>query len=491
MKTNKKIHNVIECVVLAVILTFCMQGVVMAAGGTNEKTIELPQAVKEKETGAVKLLIYAVDENNKQYNIRQGMGILIGTKSDSGQETEFIIAGDEFTQVDDTILNNIRLKYGLSPESSLDVYIDVVLQVGTRIQAETQGEGEGFVILGMLTDINGISSLCLGNSEAVNVNDRLYMLGYSGNNNLLGQEKIKNQNLERMTGTVSSTNEEEIVTDFQLQEEYIGMPVLDAEGYVIGMVVKGEEEVYIQPIDKIKSVLEVLGIQYKGVDTATHYNEVTDDIKEKLNKVLYECQRLVMETDKFTGKSIDKLKNEIDTAMGVIANADSTYDDYESAIEGLEEYKDKLRNKDYSIHLLQITLAVLIVLFMLLGTRTRFVIRQLQEESKYNLGGLMGENDIIYAKLIRIDTGQEIPISSVFFKIGKNEGNIDYVISDNTSISRHHADIIRKDLGFYIVDNNSTNCTFVNEKRAMPGEQVPIVSGDIIQMSNIRFRFEV
>lgn len=491
MKTRERIRNVIKYIVLVFILTICTPWMVMASDVAKENIVELPQEVKEKKEGAVKILVYAVDQDNKQYNIRQGMGVLVGTKGDSEQETEIILTSDKLIQADDTVLNNIRLKYGLSPESSLDICIDVILQVGTRIQTELKNEGKGFVVLEMLTDVSGINSLSLGNSTSVNVNDKLYMFGYGGDGNLLGQEEITDQKQECMIGTVSSITQDIIVTDFQPQEGHVGMPVLDAEGYVVGVIAKEEEGLYIQPIDKIKNVLDVLSIQYKGVDTANHYNEVTDDIIMELNKLLYECQELAMETDRFTEKSIDMLKKEIDVAMEVIANADSTYDDYESAIEGLEKNKGKLHKKDYSIHLLQIGLAAAILLFAVLGIRTRFVIKQLQEENKYNLGGIASHGDVIYAKLIRTDTGQEIPISSVFFRIGKSEENIDYVITGNTSISRHHADIMRKDSGFYIVDNNSTNYTYVNEKRAMPGEQVQIVSGDIIQMSDVCFRFEV
>lgn len=493
MRISKRMYNLIKCIVFTMIftLTFCLQSVAMSADAAQEESVVLPQAVKDKETGVVRLLVYAVDQEKKQYNIRQGTGVLVGIKGDSQEESEIILTSDELIRVDDTILTNIRLKYGLSPEADLDICIDVVLQVGARVKAETQGEGDGFVVLEMSKDISGISSLSLGNSAAVNVNDRLYMIGYGGNNEILGQEDITGENTECMTGIVSSISQDVILIDSQLQEGFIGVPVLGADGYVVGMVAKGTEGLYIQPIDKIKSVLDVLNIQYKGIDTENHYNEPTDEIKEKLDKILFECQMLAVETDQYTGKSIKKLKTAIDTATKVIASTDSTYDDYESAIKELEKYRDKLRKKDYPIHVVQFGLLAAILLFSFLSIRNWLIIKRLQEENKYNLGGFTSQSNVIYAKLIRTDTGQEIPISSVFFRIGKSEDNIDYVITDNTSISRHHADIIRKDSGFYIVDNNSTNYTFVNDKRAMPGEQVPIISGDIIRMSDICFRFEI
>lgn len=121
----------------------------------------------------------------------------------------------------------------------------------------------------------------------------------------------------------------------------------------------------------------------------------------------------------------------------------------------------------------------------------RMQIRRLQEEGKGYLGANAKENIIVYAKLFRLDNMQEIPITNVIFRIGQDVGDIDYVIENNTSISRHHADIMRKGKEFYILDNNSTNYTFVNEVRAMPGEYVLIKSGDVIRLSNVSFRFEV
>ena len=65
-----------------------------------------------------------------------------------------------------------------------------------------------------------------------------------------------------------------------------------------------------------------------------------------------------------------------------------------------------------------------------------------------NIGIGEEKNPVIYAKLIRLDTMQAIPISNVIFRIGQNLGDIDYTVADNTSVSRHHADIMRKDVSF-------------------------------------------
>lgn len=64
-----------------------------------------------------------------------------------------------------------------------------------------------------------------------------------------------------------------------------------------------------------------------------------------------------------------------------------------------------------------------------------------------------------------VQTQQSVTIEKDEFKIGKNAGMVDYVISNDTSVSRQHAVIQRKNGQFFVTDLGSTNGTFVNEKR--------------------------
>ena len=61
------------------------------------------------------------------------------------------------------------------------------------------------------------------------------------------------------------------------------------------------------------------------------------------------------------------------------------------------------------------------------------------------------------ASLIRKKNNERVSITKAVFKIGKERRKVDYCISDNTNISRSHADIVYKNGAFYIVDNNATN----------------------------------
>lgn len=93
------------------------------------------------------------------------------------------------------------------------------------------------------------------------------------------------------------------------------------------------------------------------------------------------------------------------------------------------------------------------------------------------------------AHLVRVKTGEKVAINKPAFRIGKEKSYVDYFISDNTAISRSHADIIMKGGNYYVVDLNSTNHTFVNETIIESGTENLIKAGDKIRFGNEVFDF--
>ena len=79
-----------------------------------------------------------------------------------------------------------------------------------------------------------------------------------------------------------------------------------------------------------------------------------------------------------------------------------------------------------------------------------------------------------------VTTKQTVTIDKDEFKLGKNAASVDYVIQNDTSISRQHAVIHRQNGQFFITDLSSTNGTFINNQRITGTAQLQ--DGD-----NIRF----
>lgn len=93
--------------------------------------------------------------------------------------------------------------------------------------------------------------------------------------------------------------------------------------------------------------------------------------------------------------------------------------------------------------------------------------------------------------LIRKRTREKIVINRNLFKLGKEAAYVDYCISDNPTVSRNHADIVKKQDGYYLIDKNSLNHSFVNGKKLVADEYRKLENGCLIQLADEVFEFFV
>lgn len=91
--------------------------------------------------------------------------------------------------------------------------------------------------------------------------------------------------------------------------------------------------------------------------------------------------------------------------------------------------------------------------------------------------------------LHRSSNNERILLDKPVFHIGKERSYVDYCISGNATISRSHADIINRNGNFFIVDNNSTNHTYVNGEMIPSNTEIPLSHGTKIRLSNEDFEF--
>ncbi|MBR6321731.1 MAG: FHA domain-containing protein [Lachnospiraceae bacterium] len=112
-----------------------------------------------------------------------------------------------------------------------------------------------------------------------------------------------------------------------------------------------------------------------------------------------------------------------------------------------------------------------------------------------SLGGettiLSSSSPVLTGFLRRLSTGELIEIAGSPFRIGREQGSTNYCITDNTAISRNHAVIQIRDGRFFITDLNSSNATYVNGSRLVPGQETEIHSGFLIRLANEDFDFIV
>lgn len=97
----------------------------------------------------------------------------------------------------------------------------------------------------------------------------------------------------------------------------------------------------------------------------------------------------------------------------------------------------------------------------------------------------------VVASLKRVKTGENVIINKPVFRIGKEKSFVDLYIADNTAVSRSHASIMEKNGEYYIVDTNSTNHTFLNDKMIQSSVEMKLSSGDYIRLANEEFVFTI
>ncbi len=94
-----------------------------------------------------------------------------------------------------------------------------------------------------------------------------------------------------------------------------------------------------------------------------------------------------------------------------------------------------------------------------------------------------------FASLTRQVTGEKIELGKPSFVLGKNPEKSDYAVADNTNISRVHAVITMRNGRYYVMDQNSTNGTFINGRIIKARQETEILPGDCLMLANEEFIF--
>lgn len=88
------------------------------------------------------------------------------------------------------------------------------------------------------------------------------------------------------------------------------------------------------------------------------------------------------------------------------------------------------------------------------------------------------------------EKSEKVSVSKFPFRIGKMDGVTDYRIFNNR-VSRKHADIVKEQGKYYIVDLASTNGTYLNGRRLQPGVKETLDDGFVIDFADARFKIHI
>lgn len=104
---------------------------------------------------------------------------------------------------------------------------------------------------------------------------------------------------------------------------------------------------------------------------------------------------------------------------------------------------------------------------------------------------LISITDIHYPRLVRILSNEIILIDKPVFRIGKERSYVDYFITNNSAVSRSHADLISRGTNYFVIDLNSKNHTYINGKEIQSQCETQIFDGDKLSIANEEFVFNI
>lgn len=92
-----------------------------------------------------------------------------------------------------------------------------------------------------------------------------------------------------------------------------------------------------------------------------------------------------------------------------------------------------------------------------------------------------------FPTLVRLKTHESMAVNRSRLYIGSNAEEADFVIQNNSTISRLHACILFHDGQYFIIDNNSLNGVYKGERRLLPNHETRLEIGESFRLADESF----
>lgn len=448
---------------------------------------EIPDAVYDSSESVVHLVLSCTDSNGDTYYIHQGTGFVAGT-SDG---TQYILTTNQITTASESQLNQIRKWGGLSSDEKLTTQISVLLESEVLLPATVVSTGTSipYALLTIEQPLKDVSAPKYRYSGTVTRNQAAYSYCYDSNIQALSQT-LPNLEASFKSGSITNISTDPLMlsSDITAESGSAGAPVFDKDGLVIGMLYASNGNMEILPSDSIMSIFDALNVDYSTNAGNSDYNVADKTTKQALKDLLSECQQDVIQNEeRYSSKTLTAYKEAINSAMEVIENTDSTKDDYDTCISDLKKAKSKLKPKNFTLHIVQLILGAVLLLLLFINVRQYLNSIKLYHTLHPELAPK--DQSKKSAALIRVNTNEVIWLTTKELRIGSDSGMVDYLITNNSAISRYHAAVIQKRHQYYIIDNNSTNHTSVNHTVLASDKPCELHDNDTILLADEPFIF--
>ena len=537
MKKSKVLRR---CLSLMLALSLVMAMSISAFASEGAKN----EAVRDDRTGVVQVNVVYTDDEGVRNVIQTGTGFMINELS--------VVTCNHVTQLDDETMEEAEERFGVDEQKlrkGLSIRISVIRDVSIGAKIDKQSVEMDFAVLKMDDKLAGCKSLPLRNSETLVQLEDCYALGFP-TITTFSQDGVKltSDDVTITDGKVSKVSTikgvEYVVNTASVTSGNSGGPLVDEDGNVVGIIqgkqTDGMSDSYSYAIasNALIETLDKFAVTYTSPDDITKPDHPEDpntnppapeeSDKTQLNATISQAEG--MDLKSYTKESAQDLTSALESAKKVAADDTATQtavDDAASklnnAIANLQEAKPDFPM--WLIGLIAVAVIAIIIIIILMSRNSRkpaprrpqpmpqpAPIPPVQPQNNVPpvypggagtgvlgraedttvLSGGSNETTVLsadFGTLTRISTGEKININKERFVIGRERGRVDYCISDNTAVGRTHAIIVNRGGSAYVIDQNSRNCTYVNDVRAGANQEVKIKSGDKITFADEAFTY--
>ncbi len=484
-------------------------------------------AVNATANGILEIEVYYRPTDEKPFLVQTGTGFLINETT--------LLTCSHVINLDDNAINVIEDVYGDEYDSDyLSVEVVALGDVTERTTIVTDSKDYDYAILTVADNtLKTKTPLVLGSAKTTINTQEVYAPGFPGvvsaNQNNAAHAPFSTKDVSIQNGKISkidytfndgNTMGEFIQHSALLSDGYSGGPLVDENGYVIG-INKGvvQQFNYALEIDQVREMLDMKGIIYSTGETT-----VPDDSSD-VDKEPVQTEPDPSDDEESVVPPAP-ITTDAPTAPGSVdTDSDDGSEDEESG--GI----------DSTILIIAAIGGVVVILIIIIivvavkgGSKNSAApyspapvppypsatpapmqnpapsVQQMPaptpvyqetgagETTLLNAGA--GETSVLgggnvpagRAMLIRKKNGTKIVINRPDFVIGKERSKVNCCISNN-AVSRQHAKITIDGGAFFITDLNSSNYTYVNDVQIPPYEPRQLNNGDIIRLADEEFEF--